>query len=121
MRTAFAEKHAIYSSFNGPGSNGMSIDDFFAPEIDSQAVEPNGVPYPVDGAWTDDNAARAAQLQTTNPPAAAPCGPGPASDSPTSASGRCTGGYHYNPVWGALIDQPWIGERGTGAGGRLPL
>jgi len=57
MRTAFAEKHAIYSSFNGPGSNGMSIDDFFAPEIDSQAVEPNGVPYPVDGAWTDDNAA----------------------------------------------------------------
>src|ERR1700761_5748936 len=57
MGTAFAEKHAIYSSFNGPGSNGMSIDDFFAPEIDSQAVEPNGVPYPVDGAWTDDNAA----------------------------------------------------------------
>jgi Type I phosphodiesterase / nucleotide pyrophosphatase/Sulfatase len=57
MRTAFAEKHAIYSSFNGAGSNGMSIDDFFAPEIDSQAVEPNGVPYPVDGAWTDDNAA----------------------------------------------------------------
>ena len=26
-------------------------------QIDSQAVEPNGVPYPVDGAWTDDNAA----------------------------------------------------------------
>jgi hypothetical protein len=57
LRTAFAEKHAIYTSFNGPGSNGMSIDDFFGPEIDSQAVEPNGVPYPVDGAWTDDNAA----------------------------------------------------------------
>ncbi len=57
MRTAYAEKHAVYSSFNGPGSNGQSIDDFFAPEIDSQAVEPNGVPYPVDGAWTADNAA----------------------------------------------------------------
>jgi Type I phosphodiesterase / nucleotide pyrophosphatase len=57
MRTAYSEKHAIYSSFNGPGSDGMSIDDFFAPEIDSQAVEPNGVPYPVDGAWADDNAA----------------------------------------------------------------
>ncbi len=57
LRTAFAEKHAIYTSFNGPGSNGMSIDDFFGPEIDSQAVEPNGVPYPDDGAWTDDNAA----------------------------------------------------------------
>jgi hypothetical protein len=57
LRTAFSEKHAIYASFNGPGSNGMSIDDFFGPEIDSQAVEPNGVPYPVDGAWTNDNAA----------------------------------------------------------------
>jgi hypothetical protein len=57
MRTAYSEKHAIYTSFNGPGSNGMSIDDFFGPEIDSQAVEPNGVPYPVDGAWTADNAA----------------------------------------------------------------
>ena len=57
MRTAYAEKHAVYTSFNGPGSNGMSIDDFFGPEIDSQAVEPNGVPYPVDGAWTSDNAA----------------------------------------------------------------
>jgi hypothetical protein len=57
MRTAYSEKHAIYTSFNGPGSNGMSIDDFFGPEIDSQAVEPNGVPYPVDGAWTADNVA----------------------------------------------------------------
>ena len=57
MRTAWSDKHAIYTSFNGPGSNGTSIDDFFGPEIDSQAVEPNGVPYPVDGAWTADNAA----------------------------------------------------------------
>ena len=57
LRTAWSDKHAIYTSFNGPGSNGMSIDDFFGPEIDSQAVEPNGVPYPNDGAWTDDNAA----------------------------------------------------------------
>src|SRR3984957_6280097 len=57
LRTAWSDKHAIYTSFNGPGSNGMSIDDFFGPEIDSQAVESNGVPYPVDGAWTNDNAA----------------------------------------------------------------
>src|SRR6202008_4795997 len=57
MRTAWSDKHAIYTSFSGPGSNGTSIDDFFGPEIDSQAVEPNGVPYPVDGAWTADNAA----------------------------------------------------------------
>ena len=57
MRTAWSDKHAVYTSYNGPGSNGTSIDDFFGPEIDSQAVEPNGVPYPVDGAWTADNAA----------------------------------------------------------------
>ena len=57
LRTAWSDKHAVYASFNGPGSSGASIDDLFAPEIDSQAVEPNGVPYPVDGAWTDDNAA----------------------------------------------------------------
>jgi hypothetical protein len=57
MRTAWSDKHAVYTSYNGPGSNGTSIDDFFGPEIDAQAVEPNGVPYPVDGAWTADNAA----------------------------------------------------------------
>jgi hypothetical protein len=57
MRTAWSDKHAIYTSFNGPGSNGMSIDDFFGPEIDAQAVEPNGVPYPEDGAWTATDAA----------------------------------------------------------------
>ena len=57
MRTAWSDKHAVYTSYNGPGSAGRSIDDFFGPEIDSQAVEPNGVPYPVDGAWTADNAA----------------------------------------------------------------
>lgn len=57
LRTAWSDKHAIYTSFNGPGSNGRSIDDFFGPEIDSQAVEPNGVPYPVDDSWTAGNAA----------------------------------------------------------------
>jgi hypothetical protein len=57
MRTAWSDKHAIYSSFNGPGSGGMSIDDFFAPEIDSQAVEPNGVPYPQDDDWAHIDAA----------------------------------------------------------------
>ncbi|HXA74723.1 MAG TPA: alkaline phosphatase family protein [Acidimicrobiales bacterium] len=57
MRTAWSDKHAVYTSYSGPGSNGTSINDFFGPEIDAQAVEPNGVPYPVDGAWTADNAA----------------------------------------------------------------
>ena len=56
-RTAWSDKHAIYTSFNGPGSGGMSIDDFFGPEIDSQAVEPNGVPYPTDTDWAHDDAA----------------------------------------------------------------
>jgi hypothetical protein len=57
LRTAWSDKHAIYTSFNGPGSGGRSIDDFFGPEIDSQAVEPNGVPYPTDTDWAHDDAA----------------------------------------------------------------
>jgi hypothetical protein len=57
LRTAWSDKHAIYTSFNGPGSGGMSIDDFFGPEIDSQAVEPNGVPFPTDTDWAHDDAA----------------------------------------------------------------
>jgi Type I phosphodiesterase / nucleotide pyrophosphatase len=57
LRTAWSDKHAIYTSFNGPGSDGTSIDDFFGPEIDSQAVEPNGVPYPTDTDWAHDDAA----------------------------------------------------------------
>ena len=57
MRTAWSDKHEVYASFNGPGSNGTSIDDLFSPEIDSQAVEPNGVPYPTDTDWAHDDAA----------------------------------------------------------------
>jgi len=57
MRTAWSDKHEVYTSFEGPGSNGQSIDDFFGPEIDSQAVEPNGVPYPTDTDWAHDDAA----------------------------------------------------------------
>jgi hypothetical protein len=57
MRTAWSDKHAVYTSFNGHGSGGTSIDDFFGPEIDSQAVEPNGVPYPSDTDWAHDDAA----------------------------------------------------------------
>jgi hypothetical protein len=59
MRTAWSDKHAVYTSFNGPGGppGGDSINDFFGPEIDSNAIEPNGTPYPGSGSWTDDNAA----------------------------------------------------------------
>jgi hypothetical protein len=57
LRTAWSDKHSIYTSFNGHGSGGQAIDDFFGPEIDSQAVEPNGVPYPTDTDWAHDDAA----------------------------------------------------------------
>jgi hypothetical protein len=57
LRTAWSDKHEIYASFNGPGSNGGSIDDLFSPEIDSQAVMPNGVPYPQDDDWAHIDAA----------------------------------------------------------------
>jgi hypothetical protein len=57
LRTAWSDKHAVYMSFNGPGSNGTSIDDYFGPEIDSQAVMPNGVPYPQDDDWAHIDAA----------------------------------------------------------------
>jgi hypothetical protein len=55
LRTAWSDKHAVYESFNGPSGSG--IQDLFAPEIDSNAIEPNGKPYPGAIAWTDDNAA----------------------------------------------------------------
>ena len=57
LRTAWSDKHAVYLSFNGPGSNGKSIDDYFGPEIDSQAVMPNGKPYPQDNDWAHIDAA----------------------------------------------------------------
>ncbi|MBV8527877.1 MAG: alkaline phosphatase family protein [Candidatus Dormibacteraeota bacterium] len=57
LQTAWSDKHAVYLSFNGPGSNGQSIDDFFGPEIDSQAVMPNGKPYPQDDDWAHIDAA----------------------------------------------------------------
>lgn len=61
LRTAWSDKHAVYLSFNGPGSHAASIDDFFGPEIDSQAVEPNGVPYPQDDDWAHIEAVRRLQ------------------------------------------------------------
>jgi hypothetical protein len=59
LRTAWADKHPAYEILNGP--TGTGVDDLFTPEIDSIAIEPNGVPYPIapDGgnSWTDTNAA----------------------------------------------------------------
>ena len=55
LRTAWSDKHPVYESFNGP--SGQGIDDLFAPEIDSNAVEPNGQPYPDGSDWAHDDAA----------------------------------------------------------------
>ncbi|MHB8693615.1 MAG: alkaline phosphatase family protein [Solirubrobacteraceae bacterium] len=55
MRTAWSDKHPVYESFNGP--SGTGIDDFFAPEIDSTALMPDGTPWPGGIAWKDNNAA----------------------------------------------------------------
>ena len=55
LRTAWSDKHPVYESFNGP--SGTGIDDLFTPEIDSNAIEPDGTPYPGGVSWTGDNAA----------------------------------------------------------------
>jgi hypothetical protein len=53
--TAWSDKHPVYTSFEGPAGNG--IDDSFDPEIDSNAIEPDGTPYPGGISWTGDNGA----------------------------------------------------------------
>jgi hypothetical protein len=55
LRTAWSDKHPAYEALNGPSGN--AIDDLFAPEIDSNALEPSGTPYPGEISWTGDNAA----------------------------------------------------------------
>jgi hypothetical protein len=55
LRTAWSDKHPAYEALEGPAGN--SIDDLFTPEIDSNALEPDGKPYPGEVGWTEDNAA----------------------------------------------------------------
>ncbi len=55
LRTAWSDKHPAYEALEGPSGNG--IDDLFTPEIDSNALEPSGTPYPGEISWTGDNAA----------------------------------------------------------------
>jgi hypothetical protein len=50
LRTAWADKHPSYLVLAGP--SGTGVDDFFTPEIDSQAIG-----YPAGVAWSDDVAA----------------------------------------------------------------
>jgi hypothetical protein len=55
LRTAWSDKHPAYEALEGSSGNG--IDDLFTPEIDSNALEPDGTPYPGEISWTGDNAA----------------------------------------------------------------
>jgi hypothetical protein len=55
LRTAWSDKHPAYEALDGPSGNG--IDDLFTPEIDSNALEPDGAPSPGEISWTGDNAA----------------------------------------------------------------
>ena len=55
LRTAWSDKHPAYEVLDGPSGNG--VDDLFTPEIDSNALEANGTPYPGAIGWTEDNAA----------------------------------------------------------------
>jgi hypothetical protein len=50
LRTAWSDKHPAYQTFDGPSGNG--VQDFFTPEINSQALG-----YPTGEDWTSDNAA----------------------------------------------------------------
>ncbi|MBV9381396.1 MAG: alkaline phosphatase family protein [Streptosporangiaceae bacterium] len=50
LRTAWSDKHPAYQMFDGPSGNG--VQDFFTPEINSQATG-----YPAGKDWTSDNAA----------------------------------------------------------------
>ncbi len=50
LRTAWSDKHPAYQMFNGP--SGKGVNDFFTPEINSQAIG-----YPTGNDWTKDNKA----------------------------------------------------------------
>jgi hypothetical protein len=50
LRTAWSDKHPSYLMLSGP--SGTGVDDFFTPEISSQAIG-----YPAGVAWDDDVAA----------------------------------------------------------------
>jgi hypothetical protein len=50
LRTAWSDKHPAYLTLSGP--SGTGVQDFFTPEINSQAIG-----YPAGQDWTSDNAA----------------------------------------------------------------
>lgn len=56
LRTAWSDKHVAYEILNGPSGTpaGTSIDDLFAPEINSSVTDPTPPATPGDD-WTKDN------------------------------------------------------------------
>jgi hypothetical protein len=50
LRTAWSDKHPAYQALSGP--SGTGVEDFFTPEINSQAIG-----FPAGQDWTSDNAA----------------------------------------------------------------
>jgi Type I phosphodiesterase / nucleotide pyrophosphatase len=50
LRTAWSDKHPAYEILSGP--SGLGVQDFFTPEINSQAIG-----FPAGEDWTNDNAA----------------------------------------------------------------
>jgi len=50
LRTAWSDKHPAYEILSGP--SGLGVQDFFTPEINSQAIG-----FPAGEDWTSDNAA----------------------------------------------------------------
>jgi hypothetical protein len=53
LRTAWSDKHPAYEILNGP--SGRGLDELYAPEINSTALQANGFPAaPADADWTTD-------------------------------------------------------------------
>jgi hypothetical protein len=56
LRTAWSDKHPAYLMFNGPGgTNATGVQDYFTPEINSQALPVSK--WGLGNDWTKDNAA----------------------------------------------------------------
>ena len=41
--TAWSDKHAVYASVSGPGSNASNVDDYYSPEVNSSVIPLPGV------------------------------------------------------------------------------
>jgi hypothetical protein len=62
--TAWSDKHAVYAAVSGPSNNAGNVDDYYAPDVNSNVVALTGIatptgdncahPVTLSGAWTDD-------------------------------------------------------------------